>query len=116
MSRKVSQETFDEVVRENIEDFDLDEKGALEDAIKQFKKQNVDLSSIDISGGVGRDEILNAIKALDACTKGSTDDDAVVSSIAAATAPIAVPQIPMKWMRFSTSNGAVMKIVRGQRF
>eukprot|EP01032_Pedospumella_encystans_P037776 gene37776-42788_t len=70
MARKISQETFDDVVRENIEEFDLDDKAALEDAINQFKKQDVDLSSIDLSGGIGRQEIIDAIKTLEESSTG----------------------------------------------
>lgn len=82
MARKITQETFDDVVRENMEDFDMDSAEALADAISQFNKQGVDLSSIDISGGIGRDEILEAIASvvrLSAETGASPED--VVASI-----------------------------------
>ena len=62
--KKISQETFDEVVKENIEDFDMSQKDALKDATAQFLKQGVDLSNIDLSGGIGKDEIMAAIKLL----------------------------------------------------
>lgn len=84
MSRKISQETFDDVVRENVEDFDLDEKAALEDAINQFNKQGVDLSNIDISGGIGRQEILDAIKDLDLSRKGTNGE--ILSALSKITA------------------------------
>lgn len=83
MSRKISQETFDDVVRENIEDFDLDQKAALQDAINQFNKQGVDLSNIDLSGGIGRQDILDAIKDLDTSRKGS--DEAILAALARIT-------------------------------
>lgn len=86
MARKISQETFDDVVKENVEEFDMDPKDALEDAINQFKKQGVDLSSIDLSGGVGRQEILDAIKNLEDSSKGSLVDEVVLSAISALTA------------------------------
>lgn len=35
----ISQETFDGVVKENMEDFGLDRKAALDEAIQQFKSQ-----------------------------------------------------------------------------
>ncbi|XP_073705398.1 armadillo repeat-containing protein 6 isoform X2 [Garra rufa] len=44
--RRITQETFDEVVRENIEEFDMDESEALKEAIEQFESQGVDLSNI----------------------------------------------------------------------
>ena len=64
MARKVSQETFDDVVNENMEEFDMSHEDALKDAINQFNKQHVDLSTIDITGGIGRKEILDCIKDL----------------------------------------------------
>jgi len=42
----ITQETFDEVVQENIEDLDMEQEEAYEDAIQQFKTQGVDLSNI----------------------------------------------------------------------
>ena len=41
--RIVSQAAFDEVVNENIEDFEMEPEEALADAIEQFEKQGVDL-------------------------------------------------------------------------
>jgi hypothetical protein len=43
---RVSQEAFDEVVRENMEEFDMPEEEAVADAVAQFKMQGVDLSNI----------------------------------------------------------------------
>ena len=71
-------ETFDDVVRENIEDFGLDSVEALKDAISQFNKQGVSLSNIDISGGIGRDDALRNISdlmtAITAHISGSEND------------------------------------------
>ncbi|XP_066513510.1 armadillo repeat-containing protein 6-like [Hoplias malabaricus] len=44
--RRITQETFDAVVRENIDDFEMDECEALREAIEQFESQGVDLSNI----------------------------------------------------------------------
>uniref|UniRef100_A0A8B9H8T5 Armadillo repeat containing 6 n=1 Tax=Astyanax mexicanus TaxID=7994 RepID=A0A8B9H8T5_ASTMX len=44
--RRITQETFDAVVRENIDEFEMDESEALREAIEQFESQGVDLSSI----------------------------------------------------------------------
>ena len=44
--KKVSQEYFDSVVNENINDFGMSEQEAIDDAINQFKSQGVDLSII----------------------------------------------------------------------
>lgn len=45
--KRVSQETFDEVVRENMEEFDMDAAEAVSDAAEQFKLEGVDLSNIE---------------------------------------------------------------------
>lgn len=37
--RRITQETFDAVVTENIEDFDMDSEDALREAIEQFESQ-----------------------------------------------------------------------------
>lgn len=39
MPMAITQETFDEVVKENMEDFGLDREAATADAVEQFKKQ-----------------------------------------------------------------------------
>ena len=39
MARAVSQETFDEVVRENVDDLGMSIEEAAEDAVQQFKAQ-----------------------------------------------------------------------------
>jgi len=43
---RITQQTFDEVVKENIEDLEMEEGEAYEDAVQQFKTQGVDLSNI----------------------------------------------------------------------
>lgn len=39
MVRVISQETYDEVVKENMNDFEMSPQDAIEDAIKQFEAQ-----------------------------------------------------------------------------
>jgi len=46
MVKVITQETFDAVVKENIEEFGLDVEEATKDAIDQFKAQGVSLSNI----------------------------------------------------------------------
>ncbi|OAD53079.1 Armadillo repeat-containing protein 6 like protein [Eufriesea mexicana] len=46
MVRVISQETYNEVVNENIEQFSMTPKEAIEDAIQQFEAQGIDLSNI----------------------------------------------------------------------
>ena len=59
--KKITQDTFDEVVTENIVEFELSKDEAILDAWKQFSSQGVDLTDIDLSGGVGKQEVLEAI-------------------------------------------------------
>lgn len=37
--RRITQETFDEAVRENLEEFEMDPDEALRDAVEQFESQ-----------------------------------------------------------------------------
>ena len=39
MSRIITQQTFDDAVRENIEEFSMSTEDAVQDAIKQFESQ-----------------------------------------------------------------------------
>ncbi|KAF4315454.1 hypothetical protein BBO99_00008566 [Phytophthora kernoviae] len=48
--KQISQETFDECVAENVEDFDMSPEEAVADAVQQFESQGVDLSNIIKSG------------------------------------------------------------------
>ena len=43
---RVSQETFDEAVQENIDTFDMEPEEALADAVSQFESQGINLSNI----------------------------------------------------------------------
>ncbi|XP_015109574.1 armadillo repeat-containing protein 6 homolog [Diachasma alloeum] len=46
MVRVIKQETYDEVVKENIEDLAMTPQEAIEDAVKQFEAQGIDLTNI----------------------------------------------------------------------
>lgn len=45
-ARRITQETFDAAVRENIEEFEMGPEEAVEEAAEQFESQGVDLSNI----------------------------------------------------------------------
>ncbi|KAM9112141.1 armadillo repeat-containing protein 6 [Pangshura tecta] len=45
-SRQITQETFDDVVQENIMEFEMDPDEAVKEAVQQFESQGVDLSTI----------------------------------------------------------------------
>lgn len=61
MARRISQQTFDDVVKENIEEFEMEKDEAIKEAIAQFRKQGIDLSNIDLTGGEGRQQLIEAI-------------------------------------------------------
>ncbi|XP_050356532.1 armadillo repeat-containing protein 6 homolog [Nymphalis io] len=46
MVRVITQETYDEVVKENIKEFDMTTEEAIKEAVAQFEAQGVDLSNI----------------------------------------------------------------------
>ncbi|XP_076152120.1 armadillo repeat-containing protein 6 isoform X1 [Alosa pseudoharengus] len=70
--RRITQETFDAVVRENIDDFEMDADDALKEAIEQFESQGVDLSNIvkavpnssDNNSGDQTHEVLQVLESL----------------------------------------------------
>uniref|UniRef100_A0A8I5ZPH0 Armadillo repeat containing 6 n=1 Tax=Rattus norvegicus TaxID=10116 RepID=A0A8I5ZPH0_RAT len=45
-SKRITQETFDAAVRENIEEFEMGAEEAIREAVEQFESQGVDLSNI----------------------------------------------------------------------
>ena len=52
---QISQETFDQVVKENMDDFGMELEEAQKDAWEQFETQGVDLSNIRRAGAVTED-------------------------------------------------------------
>lgn len=72
MSKRITQSTFDEVVSENVHDFDMSTEQALADAIAQFTSQGVDLDSVDITGGIGVEELESAWRVVDRYLKASS--------------------------------------------
>jgi hypothetical protein len=87
MEKRISQETFDGAVRENQEDFGLSLPDALADAIAQFRGQGVvNLDTIDITGGIGKKEVEDAVVMINNYVSGGDratgiSEEAVVSSI-----------------------------------
>lgn len=75
-SARISQETFDEAVRENVTELDMDEAEALTDAISQFEAQGIDLSNIikePASAARDAHPVLHGIAALLDATRHGTD-------------------------------------------
>eukprot|EP00052_Salpingoeca_macrocollata_P021100 m.180152 g.180152 ORF g.180152 m.180152 type:complete len:539 (-) comp21458_c0_seq6:28-1644(-) len=74
MAKRITQATFDAVVAENMTEFSMERAEAVEDAVKQFESQGVDLGNIVVSmsgGGEGeplseQEQLVSKLKALQA--------------------------------------------------
>lgn len=62
MVRVISQETFDLVVKENMEEFDMNHEDAVKEAKEQFEQQGVNLHNIVVSGEDGKHEVAKALE------------------------------------------------------
>jgi len=91
MAKQISQKTFDDVVMENISEFEMSAEEAVEDAVQQFESQGINLAIIvkdpGLYTGVGDNgEVLDhpvvaAVKKLDACLENapcSAKDELIV--------------------------------------
>lgn len=69
--KRISQVTFDETVRENMEEFELEREEAVKDALQQFTSQGVDLGNICVAlhecDGHWLEEVDAQLTALTAC-------------------------------------------------
>ncbi|XP_071747821.1 armadillo repeat-containing protein 6 isoform X2 [Lepeophtheirus salmonis] len=66
MVKVISQDTFDAVVAENMDEFDMSKSEAIEEAKEQFLSQGVDLSNIVIFEGEGNElkEMIESLESL----------------------------------------------------
>lgn len=89
MAKKISQDTFDNVVKENIIDFELDADQAQKETIDQFKAQGVDLTNIIINfrynGNTGRPILYEAVEQLCAFQRNNSNDDDLVDLLSTLT-------------------------------
>ncbi|XP_078280368.1 armadillo repeat-containing protein 6 [Rhinoraja longicauda] len=73
VSRRITQETFDNVVQENIIEFEMEPEEALKEAIQQFESQGVDLvnvvKTVQNSTAESSDPKHHVLQALDALQK-----------------------------------------------
>ncbi|KAG8229405.1 hypothetical protein J437_LFUL000926 [Ladona fulva] len=81
----ISQETFDNAVKENMSEFSMSLQEAIEDAVNQFKAQGVDLSNI-ITSMTTEDESVQRIKdAVDKIKKANEtemwDSEDIISAL-----------------------------------
>jgi len=83
--KRISQETFDSVVKENIDDFGMDPDEAVADAVQQFISQGVDLSCIVKSAGPASESpVIKAVEALKgACDASPSDPQARIDALQA---------------------------------
>ncbi|XP_011298333.1 armadillo repeat-containing protein 6 homolog [Fopius arisanus] len=78
MVRVIKQETYDEVVKENIEDLAMTPQEAIEDAVKQFEAQGIDLTNIIkdlVITGENSNVIKNCLKKISTSLKDEKCDD-----------------------------------------
>ncbi|XP_067824609.1 armadillo repeat-containing protein 6 isoform X2 [Heptranchias perlo] len=72
-SRRITQETFDTVVQENMTEFEMEPEEALNEAIQQFESQGVDLinvvKAVQKTTAETSDQKHNVLQALDALQK-----------------------------------------------
>ena len=86
-TKKITQDYFDSIVNENINEFEMGTQEAVEDAVAQLKSQGCDLSTICKYSRAEQDELLDALKRLsefiptlnqankeDPCLKATIDD------------------------------------------
>ena len=60
----------------------MEKQEAINDTVAQFKSQGVDLTNIDFSGGVGKEEVLTAIQTLLDYKNGAiASDEEVINSL-----------------------------------
>lgn len=89
MSKKISQDTFDNVVKENIIDFELDADQAQQETIDQFKAQGVDLTNIitnfRYNGKTGRPILYEVIEQLCSFERNNSNDDDLVDLLSTLT-------------------------------
>ncbi|XP_068624138.1 armadillo repeat-containing protein 6 homolog [Battus philenor] len=62
MVRVITQETYDEIVKENMDEFDMSPEEAIKEAIAQFEAQGVDLSNIikDLTLKAGEEHLVSS--------------------------------------------------------
>ncbi|XP_013096623.2 armadillo repeat-containing protein 6-like [Biomphalaria glabrata] len=88
MAKHITQKTFDDIVLENMSEFEMEPEEAIQDAVKQFESQGVSLSNIVIDPSLYSSEkgeaqdhpVITAVKTLSASLNDS-NDSIIVSSL-----------------------------------
>ncbi|CAH2986913.1 unnamed protein product [Chilo suppressalis] len=84
MVRVITQETFDEVVKENIDEFDMSPEEAIKEATAQFQAQGVDLSNIikDLALDTGEHQVITIVNSLkELCGEENSNDKMVLEKL-----------------------------------
>ncbi|XP_023947444.2 armadillo repeat-containing protein 6 homolog isoform X1 [Bicyclus anynana] len=81
MVRVITQETYDDVVKENIEEFDMSPEEAVKEAVAQFEAQGVDLSNIIKDLALSSDDnhlvSITVEKLKELCSKNGVDSQII---------------------------------------
>ncbi|XP_013168900.1 PREDICTED: armadillo repeat-containing protein 6 homolog isoform X1 [Papilio xuthus] len=78
MVRVITQETYDDVVKENMDEFDMSPEDAIKEAIAQFEAQGVDLSNIikDLNLNTGEEhQVSITVKKLKELSNAAQNND-----------------------------------------
>ncbi|KPI93219.1 Armadillo repeat-containing protein 6-like [Papilio xuthus] len=78
MVRVITQETYDDVVKENMDEFDMSPEEAIKEAIAQFEAQGVDLSNIikDLNLNTGEEhQVSLTVKKLKELSNAAQNND-----------------------------------------
>lgn len=106
MAKIISQETFDDVVKENIVEFEMSVQEAKEESVKQFEAQGINLANIikdlSINEETGKPVLNETIEQLKAI---STGDDISSDQVPKLLATLA------KECAFSVPHRVVSKIL-----
>ncbi|CAK1589505.1 unnamed protein product [Parnassius mnemosyne] len=85
MVRVITQETYDEIVKENMEEFEMSPEEAIKEAIAQFEAQGVDLSNIikDLTLESGDKHLvsLTVNKLKELCKRNKNDDKDILEQL-----------------------------------
>jgi len=73
MVRVVTQETFDLVVKENMEEFEMNHEDAVKEAKEQFEQQGVNLSNIVVGDEDGKHKVVKALERISGGKLSETD-------------------------------------------
>jgi len=109
-TRRIKQSTFDDAVKENMEEFGLEREEAEVDAVKQFEASGIDLSNIVTRGG-DTHPVLAAVRVLSTATsplpESAPDASSSVAMPESAAVAEALAGLEMELQRDAAATRAV---------